>query len=620
VLLPFCIAMGATFPLGLAALRRAEPGTSPRAFSYLYGANVLGATLGGLAAAFVLIELLGLRGSGVAVAALNGLVAVGALAASRSTSADAARAEAAADARAPAPDAPHAAAPFLLFTTGLVSMAMEVVWVRQFSPFIETEVYAFASILAIYLGATFAGALTYRRSARASAAAPRSAQIALVWTTAFACALLPLLFADPRLTTARSFALGLARLVPAIAPFCAAVGFLTPMLVDHWSGGDPRRAGRVYAANVVGCVIGPLLASFVLLPWIGERGSLIALSAPLAVIAAGVAWGAAPRAARTRVVNDPRAALFAACGLAAVIAVTTKDYETIYPVREVRRDYSATVIAWRNRAGKPNLFVNGIGMTRLTSIAKLMAHLPLAHLAHAPQRVLVLCFGMGTSFRSSVSWGVPTTAIDLIPSVPALFPYFHPDAARVEAAPGARIVIDDGRRFLERTSDVFDVVMIDPPPPVEAAGSGLLYSREFYALIERRLAPGGIVQQWFPGGEPVILTAIARALTESFPHVRVFHSIEGWGFHFLASREPIPHRDAAALANRLPPGAAADLVEWMPQLEPVDVFAAMLAREVESAALPNFVPDTPALEDDRPINEYYFLRRLAAGVSGNGAG
>ena len=40
------------------------------------------------------------------------------------------------------------------------------------------------------------------------------------------------------------------------------LGFITPMLVDRWSGGDPDRAGRAYAANVVGCIIGPLLSGF----------------------------------------------------------------------------------------------------------------------------------------------------------------------------------------------------------------------------------------------------------------------------------------------------------------------------------------------------------------------
>ena len=33
------------------------------------------------------------------------------------------------------------------------------------------------------------------------------------------------------------------------------------------------------------------------------------------------------------------------------------------------------------------------------------------------------------------------------------------------------IVIDDARRFLERTRDAYDLIAVDPPPPVSAAGS-----------------------------------------------------------------------------------------------------------------------------------------------------
>ena len=51
-----------------------------------------------------------------------------------------------------------------------------------------------------------------------------------------------------------------------ITAFSGAIGFLTPMLVDRWSKGDPYQAGGAYAINIVGCIVGPLLAGFVLLP------------------------------------------------------------------------------------------------------------------------------------------------------------------------------------------------------------------------------------------------------------------------------------------------------------------------------------------------------------------
>jgi len=171
------------------------------------------------------------------------------------------------------------------------------------------------------------------------------------------------------------------------------------------------------------------------------------------------------------------------------------------------------------------------------------------------------------------------------------------------------VVIDDGRRFLERSPQQYDVITVDPPPPVEAAGSSLLYSEEFYALARRRLRPGGVLQQWLPYGDAEELSSVAGALKDSFPYVRVFRWTEKWGFFFLASDRPLPNRNASQLAQQLPPAAAADLVEWGPQHTAEDQFAMLLRQEIQLADLIAQSPSTPALRDDRPINEYYTLRK-----------
>jgi len=190
-----------------------------------------------------------------------------------------------------------------------------------------------------------------------------------------------------------------------------------------------------------------------------------------------------------------------------------------------------------------------------------------------------------------------------------MFSWFHADAAQLAASPLSRIVIDDGRAYLERARERFDVIVLDPPPPVEAAASSLLYSKEFYAAAKLRLAPGGILQQWLPEGDKAILAAVAKALGESFPHVRVFRSVEGWGYHFLASQTALPAQTAAALAARMPERAVADLVEWGPHATAEEQLASVLRQEVSLDALVGLSPNTPALSDDRPINEYYLLRR-----------
>ena len=237
----------------------------------------------------------------------------------------------------------------------------------------------------------------------------------------------------------------------------------------------------------------------------------------------------------------------------------------------------------------------------------MMAHLPMAFLDHSPQRTLVVCFGMGTTYRSLLSSGIPTTAVKLVPNYQAiqLLPCGRREVLR---SPLSHIVIDDGRRYLGRAKDVYDVITLDPPPPIKAAGSSLLYSREFYAAVRERLAPGGILQQWLPGGDPTVRAAVTRALEAPFQHVRVFSSVEHYGFHFVASQSPIPNRSAEELVRRMPEKAQADLMEWGPKDSPKSQFAEVLQSELPPDALLARDPNAPMLEDDRPVNEYYLLR------------
>jgi spermidine synthase len=239
-----------------------------------------------------------------------------------------------------------------------------------------------------------------------------------------------------------------------------------------------------------------------------------------------------------------------------------------------------------------------------------MAHLPLALLGRPAARALIICFGMGTTFRSVRSWGIPATAVELVPGVPRLFSYFFPDGPALLASKDVHLVIDDGRRFLETTRETYDLITLDPPPPVEAASTSLLYSKEFYSLVRRRLAPGGILQQWFQGGELVVFAAFARALTESFPYVVAYRSFGGFGVHFFGSDAPIAILAPEELASRLPPAAAADFLEWGPRKTVADQFTALLAHPVPLQKLLEAMPEVSALEDDWPVNEYYFLRRL----------
>ena len=66
-----------------------------------------------------------------------------------------------------------------------------------------------------------------------------------------------------------------------------------------------------------------------------------------------------------------------------------------------------------------------------------------------------------------------------------------PTLAIVLDDPNGRLLIADGRNHVELTERTYDIIMADPPPPIESAGTGVLYApREFYAAAARRLQPG----------------------------------------------------------------------------------------------------------------------------------
>lgn len=590
-LLPYTICMGATIPVAMVALRHQED--SKRSFSFLYLANVIGATLGTLCSAFILIEILGFRHTLMFAGVGNVLLAGSAFAVSWSF---AETIKESVEIKILIEKKPRKEILVFLFATGLISMGLEIIWTRLFTPYIGTEVYAFASILALYFIATFIGSWLYRNTAPWGIKTPTTSTI---WALCGLFAFIALLGTDPRLFQLNKTM----RLFIGVGFFSGTLGYLTPMLVDLWSEGDSHRAGAAYAINVFGCILGPILAGFILLPTLGERWSLAVLATPCFLIAfASLLHGKTEQST----IRDWTYPVLCLVGSMFVV-LFTRDLESIFRKFEIRRDYTATSIA-SGEGMHRQLYINGYGITSLTPVTKIMAHLPLAMLQDAPHNGLVICFGMGTGFRSMHSWGIQSTAVELVPSVPELFSFFHNDAEQILKSPFSHIIIDDGRRFLERTHETFDVITIDPPPPIPAAGSSLLYSREFYEIIKKRLNHNGIVQQWIPGGDPISQASFCKAFKQSFPFTRFYLSLQNCGIHCLASMIPLQPFDPKTISQKLPPRALDDLLEWTPRLTAPQLFEQLHEISYDQIILSH--PDVPSLEDDRPMNEYYFLRQL----------
>lgn len=106
----------------------------------------------------------------------------------------------------------------------------------------------------------------------------------------------------------------------------------------------------------------------------------------------------------------------------------------------------------------------------------------------------------------------------------------------------------DALQFLEQTRDRFDVAVIDVPDPLEGGPAVMLFTREFYRLIQDRLKPGGlVVAQSGPTGPTFhdqCFSAVANTMGSVFPSVYLSEAFvpsfnSTWGF-VIGSLGPDP--------------------------------------------------------------------------------
>jgi hypothetical protein len=221
---------------------------------------------------------------------------------------------------------------------------------------------------------------------------------------------------------------------------------------------------------------------------------------------------------------------------------------------------------------------------------------------------------MGTAFRTSLIAGITTDVAELVPSVPDMFHWFYPDADQVLANPNGHVIIADGRNHVELTRDTYDFIVVDPPPPIESSGVSVISSLEFYQAAKARLNPGGVMVQWVPYGQTMDeFLAHVRSYLQVFPNVRVIAGAGGFGYYMIGSDGSVDLTSDGLEAALARPGVLEDVnsapdsrnrsaVQW------AQTFAANTwAADDELRAL---VGPGPLITDDRPLPEYFILRRL----------
>ena len=372
-----------------------------------------------------------------------------------------------------------------------------------------------------------------------------------------------------------------------------------------------RDVGRVVAANTAGGIAGTLLTGFLLIPALGlvHTLSLLAIGAVVVGLVATLAGANVGSRMKWTV-----GAIGAAVAVAAFLTPADRLANLLLATRGggmlvFYEEGRGATVAIAQQQLKDNvfrrLFIQGVSNSGDTlpsmRYMRLQAMLPLLIHDGEPKSALVVGFGTGITAGATLRYAglEKRVCAELLPAVVRSGQMF-PENYKAWSDPQMQIRIRDGRQELLRSTEQYDVITLEPPPP-SAQGVANLYSTEFYDLAKSRLAPKGLFAQWLPIAtqNQEETRSLVRSFLDAFPYATLW-TTELHEMLLVGSASPI-RLDATTIAQRY----ATDTVTASLQAVGVDSPAALLATWVMGReGLEEFAAGAKPVTDDRPRIEY----------------
>ncbi len=561
-ILPQSILLGATFPLMTAGILRLQPTGSGATIATLYLLNSLGAAIGVLVSAFVLVPTVGLPGALLTAGLLNAAVALGVWRLRDVPIGDIR--EAVANTTAAAANRLPRLLLWAAAITGAASFFYEIAWIRMLSMVLGASTDAFdlmlsAFILGIALGGgwirkridsltqpiVFLGLIQLAMGGLALATLGLY-NYSFTWMGAILDAL-ALTESGYRLFSLAGHGIAMAIMVP--VTFCA--GMTLPLLTELLlrAAYGERSIGQVYAANTLGSIIGVLLAVHLVMPLGGVHGVMvlggladmvlgvvlliagavgmrrIAVAGITTLVTAGAAtaWGApdpyrmSSGVFRTRVDRVPVGleVLYSRDGKTATVSLVGSSDGVVSLMTNGKTDASIQM-----KSSQKDQEISADERTQV-----LLGALPLILLPDAQTAAVI---GLGSGTTSHILLASPKIKrVDTIEIEPVMAEAAHqgfgPMVQRTFNDPRSHLVFDDAKSFLSSGRSRYDLIISEPSNPW-VSGVATLFSHEFYALAARHLEEEGLFVQWLQGYETnlSIFASVILALRDTFPEYGIY--------------------------------------------------------------------------------------------------
>src|SRR5579871_306328 len=502
VLIPTAL-MGATLPLLVAQLVRFS-GNVGQSVGALYFVNTLGSSVACFVAALATMPHLGMSGSIMVAAALNVLVGSSVLLLQfRWRGTPAVEPGSASDKPATVPMLPFHLAIVLAALAGFLSLCYEIVWYRLYSFATSGPAQCFAYVLGAFLAGIALGSLWTRRICNQSSTElsrlARSIAALVLFANLLGFAIPPLLgFAVRHVDYIWT--------LPLIAVTAGMLGATFPLLC-HISVRPNTGAGAglsyLYLANIVGSAAGSWIVGFILmdyfsLRWISVMLTLLGIAIAIAVL----------RVAQLTPNERSIAASLASCAAVFVVLSSGPVYATVYGQMQYKREWgqegtrladlvetrSGVVAVDEDGAIFGGGAFDGWMTTDIHETNLLLRPLAVSFFHPNPKEVLEVGLSGGAwteiisnhpQLEHQVVVEINPGYVEVIKRYPLVAPLLH--------NPKVELVIDDGRRWMERHRDrKFDVIVMDTIYYWRSNATNLL-SVEFLDLARQLLKPGGVL-------------------------------------------------------------------------------------------------------------------------------
>ncbi|MCX8116359.1 MAG: spermine synthase [Desulfobacterota bacterium] len=332
-------------------------------------------------------------------------------------------------------------------------------------------------------------------------------------------------------------------------------------------GGQAPSIGRVYLLETIGSILGGLLITFWLLRHFQSFEIAFMVSLTNAFISAYLLWPLGRPWCRTRNLSFLLCLVYTLLFLVLILSPLS---DRIHRFSLQQQWKGLTVLHNENsiygnltvtrRGEQYTFFTDGVPsittpVPDLASIEDLVHFSMLFH--ERPSSILVLSGGAGGVIHEILKYAVSKVDyVELDPLLLTLIKKYPTPLTQSELSdPRVKIHHTDGRLFLQRTSERYDLILIGIPSPQELQ-TNRLFSEEFFDMARKRMYPGGLLVFTLPGSLTYISPELKRfngclldTLKRVFRHVRVIPGETN--LYFGSDAETLPRLTPQDLMKRL---------------------------------------------------------------------